>query len=152
MKTQTKEELEPKHTIPYLEHGLKIQGKTHLEIQELSGIRNETVYTKEGNSRYGWADIADIKLILRPLSDLTKEIDLGEKYKYPMANIFYDWSVGENIEMSLNEHGELIEFWITDREESTVTREDWDFLFKHHFDVFGLIEKGLAISYNDLDN
>ncbi len=63
------------------------------------------------------------KPILRPLSDLTN-------YK----GIFHNWEYIINTELSCD-----------------ITWYEWEALFEHHFDVFGLIEKGLAIDKNTLD-
>jgi len=72
-------ELELKHLAAYLPYGLKIQGQTHGEIQEMTGLNSGVVMINHNTK--GWADFYDIKPILRPLSDLTKEIEInGEKF------------------------------------------------------------------------
>jgi hypothetical protein len=65
-----------------------------------------------------------IKPILRPLSDL--ELD---EFKNKIFNIEY----------------------IIDKEtDADLGYYEWCFLFENHFDVFGLIEKGLAININTI--
>lgn len=67
----------------------------------------------------------DIIPILRPLSDL--ELD---EFENKIFNREY----------------------IIDKEtESDLSYYEWCFLFENHFDVFGLIEKGLAIDINTLN-
>lgn len=79
------------------------------------------------NKRYG---VRSCKPILRPLSDLTKKI-----WHDGTENKNYIW-------------------WTHKLKTSPITQFlEYDLLLdllKEHFDVFGLIEKGLAISYNDL--
>lgn len=98
-----------------------------------------------------------VKPILRPLSDLTKEIDLNEnEYWIPIESIFHDWRKSLKLELSFTD-GALNELWLEYPDakgdyvqESSMTLKDWNTLFQHHFDVFGLIEKGLAIDINTI--
>ena len=114
--------LKIEHLAPYLPYGLKIQGTTHGEIAELSCCTETSVNITTRSFQYGmWADIFEIKPILRPLSDLVK--------------------LGSN------------ERWWRDKIALGITKLDYESiqeLFKEHFDVFGLIEKGLAIDINTL--
>ena len=80
------------------------------------------------------------KPILRPLSDLTKEIEVdGEKF---VPAIELNWSnittdiLSKSINLT-NKFNNLFAF-------------DYKKLLEWHFDVFGLIEKGLAIDINTL--
>lgn len=61
--------------------------------------------------------------ILRPLSDLNKaEFRTFEQWEY-----------------------------VTDNDTSSeLMWDEWEYLFENHFDVFGLIEKGLAIDINTM--
>lgn len=83
-------------------------------------------------------------LILRPLSDLTKEIEInGEKF-VPMIEI-------KNLE--LYSHYELEDFIINNFKYGSIESLSYQLLcqlFSWHFDVFGLINKGLAIDINTL--
>tara|TARA_R110000751_G_scaffold265606_1_gene364666 strand:- start:12 stop:398 length:387 start_codon:yes stop_codon:yes gene_type:complete len=126
--------LELKHLAPYLPYALKIQGITHGEIAELSCCTETSVNITTRSFQYGmWADIFDIKPILRPLSDLTKEInmdgDMVSAYEILPRREKEDYK------------NPIIGYW------------SWDamqILFEWHFDVFGLIELGLAIDKNTL--
>ena len=70
------------------------------------------------------------KLILRPMEDL--------KYYVDFLNTYYvDFDKSEGC--------------LVKRKNENFTRlNELDFLFKNHFDVFGLIEKGLAVGINTL--
>ena len=122
------EKLELKHLAPYLPYGLKIQGQTHGEIVELSCVTETSVNIKDRNFAYGmWSDIFDIKPILRPLSDLKVRKDTyGE----------YNWEYPLEFKQDIK-HGQASYDCMVN-------------LFKEHIDVFGLIEKGLAIDINTL--
>lgn len=97
--------------------------------------------TKENSDAY---DINTCKLILRPLSDLTKEIEYnGEKF------VPSDWIsknyIGSKFDMDIKI---LYQFKTYEHLPYTVIEN----LLKWHFDVFGLIEQGLAININDLQH
>lgn len=138
--------LELKHLAPYLPYGLKIttfdanNGFYKLEM----GLDDEDndifpIQFVKGNK--------DSKPILRPLSDLTKEIEVNEERFVPIERIInerdcdaeYDFI--EALEDDINSMDEKILF---------APYSVMDKFLEWHFDVFGLIEKGLAISYNDL--
>lgn len=123
-----------KHLAAYLPYGLKIQGQTHGEIQEMTGLNSGVVMINHNTK--GWADFFDIKPILRPLSDIEKQIDHnGEKF-VPMERLTNMAFV--NYEMGL---------LTIDKDMSL---KDYFKLLKWHFDVFGLIENGAAIDINTL--
>jgi hypothetical protein len=74
----------------------------------------------------------DAFLVLRPLPDLTD--------KFYWDNLMDgDYVISkEDIQEIIETPRGLRKYWQT------------DYLFKHHFDVFGLIEKGLAVDFNTL--
>lgn len=78
-------------------------------------------------------NLTQVKPILRPLSDLTKE-----EFKLKLKEIKY----------RTDSNG--IESIISDVKNSVAEYEVMVMLFKNHFDVFGLIDKGLAIDINSL--
>jgi len=131
--------LQPHHIAPYLPFELKIIGNTHGYVKTLSGLHNEDVYvTEQNNTRYGaWADLTDIKLILRPL-DLTKPITVDGIEIFPIVEILHQYNSllagGEPYtEKDLSKNPMYWEYWAVEK------------LFEWHFDVFGLIEQGLAV-------
>jgi hypothetical protein len=125
-------ELELKHLAPYLPYNLMIRGNTNGEIAELSCCTETSVNITTCGFQYGmWADIFDIKPILRPLYDLKKEIDLELEGLFIIC-------------------GERFKYWEDVCLES-INYEQFSWFLKNHYDVFGLIEKGLAIDINTLD-
>ena len=115
--------LELKHLAPYYPYGMKV--KYQHTIKDFYIIEVEKLgknYVSDYDSEY---DFIDIKPILRPLPD----------YK---NFIIYDQNK-DKVEIEFR--GSLIQL------------NDYykvDLLFKNHFDVFGLIKKGLAIDINTL--
>lgn len=94
---------------------------------DLSGfiIRNGNTYSSVGDS---------VKPILRPLSDLTKEIQIAEYYmtfKSHLKRIYPSETIGLN--------------------PATWSYRSVEWLLGYHFDVFGLIDKELAIDINTLN-
>jgi hypothetical protein len=81
----------------------------------------------------------NIRPILRPLSDLTKEINHDKQCFVPLDTLDMDFLQFEYFHsngcISLNR----------------ITYLDAVRLFSWHFDVFGLIENNLAVSINDLE-
>lgn len=109
-----------------------------LEIEYCNGIisflnRNESYLLNKN----------PFKLILKPISDLDKLIrnefekyDSKEKYDQEIINIFCNENViKENIDnMNL----------------SKLPYDCIEYIFKNHYDFFGLIKKGLAVDLNDI--
>tara|TARA_R110000772_G_scaffold83493_1_gene176588 strand:- start:9461 stop:9808 length:348 start_codon:yes stop_codon:yes gene_type:complete len=109
--------LELKHLAPYLPYGLVVFIPIWKCERTISQLRQKSIVTKDFANHLLFADI---KPILRPLSDLTEDI------------LCISWI-------------EHIEDKVLDAE---CPYEVWQILFENHFDVFGLIEKGLAIDIN----
>lgn len=110
--------LELKHLAGYLPYKLQIEDyEPKFMIFDLTGANIEYVIHYK------------TKPILRPLSDLTKEIEVnGEKF-VPYEN--------------LSAHFE-VEYY------GNMLHKNVEKLLEWHFDVFGLIENGLAIDINTL--
>jgi hypothetical protein len=117
--------LELKHLAPYLPYGLRIKGKN----------LNPTTLNHDC---LDWVLNRHYKPILRPLTDLTKEIEVnGEKF------------------VSINKFGlvaneDNMKFIITKVERQYMSYLEMQYLIKWHFDVFGLIPESLAIDINTL--
>lgn len=124
--------LELKHLAPYLPYGLKID-TSKLE----NGCSIMTMCDKVGLSNISISDVIDkhpyTKPILRPLSDLTNRINPVQHHTY-LDGLVY--SKIEFVEKAI--HNE------------TLFLCDYNYLMEYHFDVFGLIGKGLAIDINTL--
>ena len=85
--------------------------------------------------------------ILRPISDLEK-IHIFDGTKYPFY--LYFWDVTENIEDNF-EYAELI---IEECNLENIENYPYNLiqkLLEYHFDIFGLIQSGLAIDINTLN-
>lgn len=138
--------LEIKHLAPYLPYGLKFKSLITHEIDELKmvnlkkgfygGNQDYIVEEEEGIICHS---IKEIKPILRPLSDLTKEIEIdGVKF----VPVFHTKELKEDFILS----GDESYFY-----NCMDLYEDFQKLFTWHFDVFGLIPAGLAIDINTIE-
>ena len=148
--------LELKHLAPYLPYELKIQINSHDDggnlpwqfIGILTGYqkRNE-MYTIIDDSKEEWNfhDIhfndKSIQPILRPLSDLTKEIEHnGRKFVPYETNILVEFMTVDDTMDCLCENSHDISTNIDIPYYIIIMLIEW------HFDVFGLIEQNLAIT------
>lgn len=143
------EKLELKHLVGYLPYGLELWHNQWKEIliMDFAGSNCDTL-SIEDVGEYA-------KPILRSLSDLAKEIEVnGEKF-VPMnwfeKNInktinFYK-PINENYNLSIDieteDYSQTIDLF-----EGYLTVQK---LYEWHFDIHGLIEKGLAIDINTLN-
>lgn len=144
-----------KHLLPYLEYDLQI---TYTQYGSLGTNYGETILeslssecaTFKHCSDYYFVscddddDLLEIKPHLRPLSDLTEEIEHnGEKF-VPidwLEEKYYTLSLHKECERLLEEDGYK---WINHMSHLLVIH-----LFEWHFDIFGLIPD-LAIDINTL--
>ena len=136
--------LELKHIACYLPYKLKVQ------TEHIEGNR---IYTLEGLSAkydrvdldddYGWSYISGIKPILRPLSDLNKEIEVnGQKF------IPINWVENQYPNLDLHNQCKSLlddESWINQCEYLLIQH-----LFEWHFDIYNLIKNNLAIDINTI--
>ena len=147
--------LQVKHLAPYLPYKPKILAPTWLDSnkKEIDAVMEVSFdgYINLDNGYFHF--IEDVKVFLRPLSDLTKEIQHNEESFIPMqvmqerftkrlrfdSNGFY-YHIDKS-RVRGNSHDTHFPF---------SQLEAYGYLFKWHFDVFGLIEKGLAIDINKL--
>lgn len=137
--------LELKHIAPYLPYGLRGLSSrgTIFYLGTGSNMLGKGVETRGIEIWLG----GDIRPILRPLSDLTKEIeDIGGKFilmnyiqKVHGRRVIYQkikfWDLQK---LLLNGIYDEVPYWAL------------EYLFSHHFDVFGLIDNGLAIDINTI--
>lgn len=134
--------LELKHLTPYLPYGLRgidYDKKTYL-FRGLDNNGNVYWDCNEILNKKGY----DIAPILRPLSDLTKDIEVnGEKFvPFDFFDEYYS---------PIDDYNELQKHFLN----SDIKKMPYELiekLFEWHFDVFGLIEQGLAIDINDLQH
>lgn len=142
--------LELKHLAPYLPYGLKGKYKLSDVINLSKGQKDEIreVTLTEDNIKF-------FRLycnpILRPLSDLTKEIEHnGEKFipSEVLLRIYREEWVVDKIQIN-NEYWFSLDFYCGI---DIIPTPLWVYekLFEWHFDVFDLLSKGLAIDINTL--
>lgn len=142
------EQLELKHLAGYLPYGLKIECKDDSILGEASYISEMTGVDNFGiDDNYGNNWTFEVKPILRPLSDLAKEIEHnGEKF-VPIERLrkeysgFYFERNPELLIKSKNTSMYISLNW---------TNEFQQKLYEWHFDIHGGIGKGLAIDINTL--
>lgn len=146
--------LELKHLAPYLPYGLNIEilnyksdyvGEQYASITGFYNFGANPHFTYEGGST--GKSVKEFKPILRPLSDLTKEIEInGEKIRatFWLSKHFKD----------VEEAAHFLAFGKTKTVKHLIENLPYKIivkLFEWHFDVFGLIPVGLAIDINTLD-
>lgn len=137
--------LELKHLLAYSPYGLKaVKALTRIEITAVI-LETEQIYHTSylGSKLRVISNIEDIKPILRPLSDLYKE-DLV----YLINHHSTDWFSDTNNESLVNDclEKENLHHYIEFLPFGLVT---W--FVENHYDIFGLIEKQLAININTLE-
>ena len=143
--------LELKHLAPYLPYRLKysvFNKKGKLDLLEIGTNNIYNIITAVNKGVYG----GEYKPILRPLSDLIKVINIdGDSFIpiYLLKNIRNEFESDLSFGFEPQSNGytchcssQYLEF----SEYYEINSK----LFEWHFDVFGLIEKGLAIDINTI--
>ncbi len=147
--------LEIKHLAPYLPYGLKAE---MLDYQrDYVGKKNDTIVGIHQWDKSGklWSLLTEggskpsfdkIKPILRPLSNLQKGFHKDfDEVLFDENNYVFTDELGIRATPS-------IELFIGDGCNNTIifdsVIEIYNLLLKHHFDIFRLIQKGLAIDIN----
>lgn len=142
--------LEIKHLAPYLPYGISIipyewkvneywKGKkvilTGFQIDDDRAIFKHRDLITE-NNRFGIVTfkIEECQPILRPIEDL-----YNFKYEFIYEKEIDPESIGDWIELD-----------VESRFTNKFSFQFWSYLFENKFDVFGLIDKGLAVDINTL--
>lgn len=126
------EKLELKHLAAYLPYGLKIMaGGIITKIFSINTDYNTLKYVDSEGEPYNTA-IWRIKPILRPLSEIVNVINEFEQMEYYGSNykngeMIDGFSFGGILKLSINDYQKLLSL---------------------HFDIYNLIESGLAIDIN----
>jgi len=129
--------LELKHLAGYLPYALECRDLAdetdfQLDVLNIDGVLSDAMY------------LNTIKLYLRPLSDLTKEIEVNGEKVTPIDYIkqyYLNCSIDENgvVKDDLDEYGLLyLPYLLIEK------------LLEWHFDIYGLIENNLAIDKNTI--
>lgn len=134
-----------KELAPYLPYKLRVQG-SHW-VGDLLGIRHtkkkdgteiQGAFIQADSYNYEFAiPLHTFKPILRPLPDLTKESGIKDEDLTEFEKTLKDpWKGAVALVQIANA--------------SEWTYSDVERMFKRHYDVFGLIKKGLAIDINTI--
>lgn len=131
-------ELELKHLAPYLPYNLKgiSSSGTIFLLSTFSNMKGRGI---ECRSIDMWMSNR-FKPLLRPLSDLTRQIEHNGQKFVPHEKLHLSFSDVTNF---LSEDLWIGQWWDYEK----VTK-----LLEWHFDIYGLIESGLAIDINTLDH
>ena len=124
-----------KELAPYLPYGLKYDYKG--TIYELHTLKNDTTLNLLFDGKI-------CKPILRPLSNLTKEIEINGLKVIAITELLKDSCFNTDI-ITFKEQCKYEEALIFD-----LSYRHSQILLSFHFDIFGLIEKNLAIDINTL--
>jgi hypothetical protein len=126
--------LELKHLAPYLPYALKCR------VTDLNRITTSEMHSVYSDGSCTFHDLieseqafSDIKPILRPLSDLHCDFEVDD------CNVYNSLSARSRSDLNYLTPSYLK--W---------SYKDIQILLKHHFDIFDLIEKGLAVSIHDV--
>lgn len=135
--------LELKHLSPYLPYKLYFLMQDGVTKLIMIGIKDNKVIVFDGFSSF--IEMSESKPILRPISDLEKIIEIefsklddfkSSEYNSEIIELFCFENISFEVELSTYDLSKLPYKCI-------------EFMFKNHYDIFGLIEKGLAISIHD---
>lgn len=142
--------LELKHLAPYLPYGLK------MEIQDFYNGKKEIARFTGSHIGFSWDEntFINCKPILRPLSDLNNEIEHNGERFIPLIEIntqsnefgltYYVDDLSDGLYLMVKQDKNIHINYLV------IPMEVMNLLFEWHFDVFGLIEQGLAIDINTL--
>lgn len=143
------------HLAKHLPYGLKIMNHyiddEHLfEDDKIStlGATSNCILKSDSSSTISIYSVLEhqFKPILRPLSDLTKEITNNGETLVPVEII-------KDLRVKIGDIKNLDDLWVkTSNPELSRMRYIPENLIYWHFDVDGLIDKGLAIDVNTLEH
>lgn len=164
-------QLELKHLAPYLPYSLKWMFGNTLYYTAWMSTKNISVINPKGYGeleKFRYKNIPkDLKPILRPLSDLTEEIEHnGETFVPGLMLVDPDKKEWDKMKCEfynsfpkIPTHNKWIQVYHSDlgqvisinpKNVSHLPYNVFYRLFEWHFDVFGLIEAGAAIDKNTL--
>lgn len=143
-----KPELELKHIAPYLPYNLKLYTIDGVISSYTLSTDGEVVHRRKGWLVYEY-HVSDVKPILRPLGNLLKNTD--KEHLFKLLKMQYRNIKDVNKCSTKNDgvyYGQTHLTYLnygTPQGISCLPYCAVQYLFEHHFDVFGLINKGLAI-------
>ena len=162
--------IELKNIVNYLPYGLKYA--THgIKNTSITGIVTTSIVD---DTIRRLNETKDISLILRPMTDLINPLPNGEIPLIELAKIYEsnendyiptnDWDIKPITITGVYEVQKKFMTYTYFDDDNTITIEVFgqdgiitnplmyfDYLFKNHFDIYGLIKKGFAIDINKLN-
>lgn len=171
------DKLKLEHLAGYLPYGLKLSCNTTYKVYDLIGLNKSEAFILEPYN-CGWYCVSNFKPILRPLSDLIEVIQYDGYSVVPIArlldiaismnwsstsylsfdhgkNEYWTYFKGNKPSSIFGYNSEHKYFYLHDnngnKESVKNHKELFDFLHELHFDIYGLIEKGLAIDIKTLN-
>lgn len=94
-----------------------------------------------------WFKMSAFKPYLRPLSDLTKEIEHNGEKLVPLRVLLKN----ANFDLNKLTEDKILDYESVFNDIDFMSYNDVSSLCSWHFDIFGLIESGLAINYNEIN-
>lgn len=138
--------LELKHLAPYLPYQLDFITDNN-KMMKLTLTSDDNIIINGGILTLSAVLHGKAKSILRPLSDLTKEIEIDRVKFIPIDFGCNGLDIDlKNLNIELNRNKSMTKYTIISRFEYRTIQK----LFEWHFDIFNLIENGLAIDINTL--
>jgi len=133
--------LELKYLATYIPYNLKILHSAN-KVDTMASITNLAIHTTIGHTLNHFAFL-EFKLILKPISFLKKDKEvldnLAKKLSEAKTSIYgFESSKKWILEVIKDEDATALPFFLT------------ELLISQHYDVFGLIEEGLAVDMNCL--
>ncbi len=146
------EKLELKHLAAYLPYRLKCNVMGEFiddydepkvpKIFEIVGLNEGYVeYYEEGRTITEQCVFSDCFPLLRPISDLTKEIEVNDRKIIPIKGMFLPCGERKILTDWSNEN----KCWLGEQMSYLV----YAHLFEMHFDLFNLIENKIALNINN---
>lgn len=137
-------ELKPEYVAPYLPYGIKVKGKNSGEVTEMQSLSPNVNGLKLISSRYH-DDVGDFVLVLKPLLKLTEETKIGGEVFVPLEYLVSEVSV-------CDAERNFLDFYEVNKNPDKIKFAPYTImqkLLQWHFDVFGLIDEGLAVDCDD---
>lgn len=127
-------------------------GRVVEEVREVSGLMEETLGYRSlgpGIRVAGLTFYKDVKPILRPLSDLSKEIEVGGEKFTPLYRLSseFDIYLYSDLDVELETDDMPVSVYYSLIKSDRILKR----LLEWHFDVYGLIKRHLAIDINIME-
>lgn len=164
-----------KHYLPYnlkceiLDYRSDYVGDQYETMKGYYLLNDKAYFNFKPGRDYAGKNITQFKPILRPLKDLANEIEINGNAFYPLGSLLVQkypkWFVENNgsakyTHITIDFSGRFATAFLTYQAthkiqiDSTYIKNTSYLVFQKllewHFDVFGLIEKGMAIDINDV--